>query len=120
VPGGRLVGVKELAFDQPYQFSVFDVRDDGRVSKRSADRAAGTSAWSIGLSKNGAVAYVGNLGDNTISVFGLGGTVGCPAPYGFAVSNDGKRLIVGNHQGRGAAANIVTIFTIAGQTLSGL
>jgi DNA-binding beta-propeller fold protein YncE len=116
--GGTVVGVHETTLGNPYQFTTFDLHDDGRLVKSGADRPAGTYAYSIGLSKSGATAYVGNLGDETISVFGAGGVVRAPAPYGFAVTPDGKRLIVGNHQGRGSAANIVTVFNITGTTLS--
>jgi hypothetical protein len=117
-PGAHVVGVHETGFGAPFQFSVFDIQANGSLVRKSKDRAAGNTAYSIGMSKTG-VAYVGNLGDGSISVFGPGTVVRAPAPYGFAVTPDGKKLLVGNHLGRGAAANLVTVFGISGASLVG-
>jgi DNA-binding beta-propeller fold protein YncE len=114
-PGGRKFGVHEAGgVGTPFQFSVFDEKPNGLFAKVGSDRNAGSYAYSMGVSKNGVVAYVGNFGDGTISIFGDGSTVKCPSPYGFAVTPDGRRLVVGDKAGQGAAANIVTVFGISG------
>jgi DNA-binding beta-propeller fold protein YncE len=118
-PGGGVSGVRDSgAGDGTLSFFNFDLHDDGRLVVVGDGRPVGFSAYSIGLSKTG-TAFVGNWGSGSITVFGKGAVVNCPAPYGFATTPDGKRLIVGNHDGRGAAANIVTVFGISGAALVG-
>lgn len=114
-PGGAVSAVREDSNPAGTMvFDTFGLHDNGSLALMGGERTVGFAAYSIGLSVSGHTAYVGNWASDRISVFGNGVSVHAPAPYGFAASRDGKFLVVGNHNGQGNAANVVTVFRIGG------
>ena len=114
-PGGHKFGVRDGdEGGDPMKFSVFEEKSNGLFSKITNDRPTGYGSYSMGVSKTGIAVWVGNTASGTISLFGAGSRIKAPAPYGFGVSPDGRWLVVGNHAGRGHAANIVTVFRVTG------
>lgn len=102
--------------------SVFDVGLDGELTPFGVEPAAGAYPDAIVITADGKWVYVANRLDDTIGQYAVGGdgsltalspaTVAAPQPSDLILSPDGLFLLASDHEGKGAANQLVTRFAI--------